>query len=524
MSNFLKVNGTVLKNNYGSGTIVNLCGTNLGSWMLREDWMSPLGTTDEYTMRRTLSSRFNENGMQDLINNYEDMWFQISDLQNIKNLGLNVLRVPMYWENFMDLNGVMKPDSITFRKLDWLVMQAKILNIYIIPDLHGMPGNACPWQSGGRDGHNELWTNTTYQKWTVQIWQRLANYYKGNATIAAYDLMNEPLLTMGNGENPDQVKQKMDFYNVLYKAVRLIDPDHIIMIAAFYWWWAATPPSTYGWSNVVYQTHHYQTTNYDDWNLTNTAITEWLRDLSLYQKNWNVPVFAGEYSIGQNDLFEKWLSGLNAINASWCNWTYKVKGDKNWGFYYNNYNPSPDLNNDNQTTIITKWSKFTTNNFMTNTGLCELVKKHSFVNQLPTPTPTPIPTKIMYSIKALSNAMYISAEDSGNKQLVANRTVVGDWEKFQIINNSDNTISLLAKANNKFLQVDMNNGSRIIAGAQIASTWEKFYLIKLSNGQSALKSLINNNFVSVNLHDKSLLYANGKIADNWESLVIQKLV
>src|SRR5690606_30051617 len=48
-NDFLKANGTVIRNQSGLGEVVNLRGTNLASWMLQEDWISPLG---EFAMER----------------------------------------------------------------------------------------------------------------------------------------------------------------------------------------------------------------------------------------------------------------------------------------------------------------------------------------------------------------------------------------------------------------------------------------------------------------------------------------
>ena len=38
-SDFLKADGTVLRNNSGTGSVINLRGTNLGSWLSMEYWM-----------------------------------------------------------------------------------------------------------------------------------------------------------------------------------------------------------------------------------------------------------------------------------------------------------------------------------------------------------------------------------------------------------------------------------------------------------------------------------------------------
>lgn len=509
---FLQASGTVLKNKSGTGAVVSLRGTNLGGWLLQENWMSPAGATDEYTLRRTLTGRFGEPGAQTLINSYQDTWIQAGDLDNIKNMGMNTVRVPLYWEDFMTTDGVMKPDTVTFRKIDWLINESAKRGIYVILDLHGAPGAACPWHSCGRENSNQLWSNATYQNWTVQIWERLAARYNGNPTVAAYDLLNEPLVTMGEGENAAQIKQKMDFYNRMYKAVRAKDPNHVIIVAAFFDWFAAAPPSTYGWTNVMYQTHHYNFTKFDDWNLTNSEIDRWLKDMADYQRQWNIPVFAGEYSWDFNDLMEKWLSGLNALNASWTNWSYKVKGGGNWGFYNTNNNPSPDLNVDSAAVITAKWSKFGTANFSANTAYQNLVKKY---------TSAPPVQGTWSSLKANANNSYVSADNYGNSPLVANRTSVAEWEKFKIVPNPDGTVSLLSQANNKYVSADLNQGGKLIASVSSIQQWEKFRQIALPDGSVGLKALANNKVVSADLNQGAVLVANrDSVGGAWEAFVI----
>jgi endoglucanase len=511
-ADFLKTSGKVIKNNSGSGATINLHGTNLGGWLLQEAWMSPFNTPDQFTLTQTLWNRFGTDTNQSLQSGFQDTWIQASDLDNIKNMGLNLVRVPMYWEDFMSPDGSMKPDSISFRKLDWLVTQSAQRNIYVILDFHGVQGGDCPWQSCGISNSNQLWVNSTYQDRTVQIWERLATHYNGNPTIAAYDLLNEPLLTSGAAENSAQVKQKYDYYNRLYNAVRAKDPNHIIIVAAFFDWEQSLAPSTYGWSNVVYQTHHYNMSAYDDWNMTNSMIDSWLSKMAQYQASYNVPVYAGEFSFGQLDLTDKWLAGLNALNASWSNWSYKVTGGGNWGFYNNNTNPVPDIYNDSAATITSKWSKFSTPNFQINTGLINVFKKYAAAPVSPGSSTS--------SIQAMANNSYVSAENAGASPLVANRTAVGGWEKFNIINNSDGTISLLSMANNKYVTADLNLNTQLIARATSIQDWEKFRKVDRGNGKVALQAVANNQYVSADLNQGSVLYANRAAVGGWEEFII----
>ncbi|WP_394141693.1 fascin domain-containing protein [Cytobacillus oceanisediminis] len=55
-------------------------------------------------------------------------------------------------------------------------------------------------------------------------------------------------------------------------------------------------------------------------------------------------------------------------------------------------------------------------------------------------------------IKSAFNNQFVSAENQGESPLVANREAAQEWENFNVINNSDGTISFQAVANNKYLR------------------------------------------------------------------------
>jgi aryl-phospho-beta-D-glucosidase BglC (GH1 family) len=509
----VKANGTVLRDNNGTGAIVNLRGTNLGGWLLQEAWMSP-GSSDMYNTYRVLNNRFGAATTTSLLNGYHDTWIQASDLDNIKNLGMNVVRVPIYWEVLMNTDGSMKPDSQAFRELDWVVAQSAQRGIYVILDLHGTPGGDCPWQSCGITNSNQLWSNGTYQNWTVQIWQRLSTRYKSNTTVVGYDLLNEPLLTSGATDSSAQVQQKFDFYNRLYQAVRAIDTNHVVIVEAFFGWGQALPPSNYGWSNVMYQIHPYDfnDVNANNYNATSSFIDSQLQGISTQQQAWNIPVFAGEFWFGSwYDLTGKFLAGLNSRNVSWTSWTYKVTSGGDWGLFQNNSNAVPDFNNDSSATIAAKWSNFGTNNFTSNTGLQNTFAAYT------RSTPSQ-----WSSIKAMANNDFVSADNAGANPLIANRTVAQGWEEFQVINNSDGTISFLSMANNKYVTADINQGGKLIAEASTIQQWEKFKRADLGNGTISLQAMANNQFVSCDLNTgaPTLIADRAAVGGAWEAFVI----
>ncbi|SHO44698.1 chitobiase/beta-hexosaminidase C-terminal domain-containing protein [Anaerocolumna xylanovorans] len=508
-TDFLKTSGTVIKNNNGTGEIVDLHGTNLGGWLMQEDWLSPLGggvlsqsgwtatasvggspgnaidgnpgtswTTgvpqedgqwfkvdmgsvqyfdritfdagsnmgnypagslvqissdgiswsnmpagtledqrvtvicgaqaaryilifqsgsksnpwsiaelniymgDDYNMRKALYDRFGQAQGDELILGYQNAWLKVSDLDNIKDMGMNYVRVPISWLELMDMNGNWKTSAWT--QLDWLVNNCKQRGIYVVLDLHASPGGASPWASSGQAGPNpnRLWTNPWNQDTTVAIWQGIAEHYKGNATIAGYELVNEPVL--GFPETEDQQDQKNAFLNRLYTAVRAIDPDHIIFFGALGSFDAITPPSTYGWTNVAYTAHPYAMEQPTNWDVQNDLIDTKIDEAVQIQNSWNVPVNFGEYNFYFfHDLWEKWMSKMNENHISWANWTYKVRGGMNesgggnFGFYNTDLNPVPDVNRDDANTIAAKWSKFSTDYFAPNTDFINVVSKYT---------------------------------------------------------------------------------------------------------------------------------------------------
>ncbi|MFC5401450.1 discoidin domain-containing protein [Cohnella soli] len=352
-------------------------GTKATPWSLAELTVSQ---ADDFSMRTALYNRFGISAADTLLDGYQNTWITTSDLDNIQNMGMNFVRVPISWQELVNPDGTWK--SGAFTQLDWVISEAGSRGIYVLLDLHVLPGGNCPWASCGQAGTNPngFWTNTANQDLAVTIWQGLATRYKNNPAVAGYDLMNEPILSFS--ETPTEIATKSAVYNRLYDAVRAIDPDHTIYLNAFFGFDKIAAPSTYGWTNVVYEIHPYDMPNAKDWDAQNTLITNSLSLLGTYQQQWNVPVYAGEYSFYFfYDLWAKWMSGLNALNASWTNWSYKVTGTvsegggANWGFYNTNTNPVPDVNNDSSATIASKWSQFGTSNFLPNTNLINTVKK-----------------------------------------------------------------------------------------------------------------------------------------------------
>jgi endoglucanase len=92
---YLQVNGTKVVD--PSGNTVILRGTNLGGWLVFEDWMC--GITDQTgnndrEPQVTLESRFGLPQTKALIDIWQNNWITSADFDNMKSLGFNLLRIP----------------------------------------------------------------------------------------------------------------------------------------------------------------------------------------------------------------------------------------------------------------------------------------------------------------------------------------------------------------------------------------------------------------------------------------------
>ena len=81
------------------------------------------------------------------------------------------------------------------------------------------------------------------------------------------------------------------------------------------------------------------------------------------------------------------------------------------------------------------------------------------------------------SLRAHANNNIVTADNAGANPLIANRTAIGQWEEFDLLNNADGSVSLRAHANNNIVTADNAGASPLIANRTAVGPWEKFDLI-----------------------------------------------
>ena len=330
---FLTTKGMKVYNQ--NGEEVKLKGVNLGSWLIWEDWLTPYdgveknkdGVTDHMQVVDKLTERFGVQKAYELMNTYMDNWITEYDLDQIKALGFNSVRVPFWYRNFYyDDNGTKildKDGNWDFSRLDWVVEECSKRGIYVVLDMHGAVGYQSDAPHNGKLDSCHLYDKTEqgekYRKLTAELWTAIAERFRGNPAVAMYDLLNEPGCEV---EKPGITRRinNEKMYSILYDAVRAVDPEHIITLECI--WTAAALPHAWvkGWKNVVYQVHFYQNSDF--------IFTAFCVLTRIY--HFGTPLMMGEFYPLKKTTWKNCFKTLNKLDFGWFLWTYKAANHGMW--------------------------------------------------------------------------------------------------------------------------------------------------------------------------------------------------
>lgn len=334
---FLTVKGRKMFNKKGQEVVLH--GVNLGGWLIHEDWLCPDELNDvQYdneTILEILTERFGLEEAYELIDIYQENWITEYDLDQIKEMGFNCVRVPFWYRNFYyDDDGTKILDDNgdwDFSILDWVVEECSKRELYVILDMHGAVGSQSDAPHSGRAyGGAQLYENSEqgerYRELTDELWTAIASRFNGNPAVAMYDLLNEPMCDVDCTEIKRRINNE-SIYTRLYNTVRAADPDHIITMEAI--WTGFALPKTFlkGWTNVVYQVHFYNNSDF----IFNFFL---LLTIAIHP---NIPLMVGEFYPHEKTTWENCFKTMNKLNYSWMLWTYKATGhgmwDSDWCIY-----------------------------------------------------------------------------------------------------------------------------------------------------------------------------------------------
>ena len=240
-----------------SGTPVVLKGCNLGGWLLTEPWLVGIPNDvirDDYQFVGTLQQRFGAERAEALMDAFRQHWISAREVELLPTFGFNLARLPF---DHKLLATDDRPFTLRADAFEWLDRAAELAEragIYLILDMHGVPGGQSIQMPSGRVGENNLWTDETAQRRLAWLWQRIAERYRERDVVIAYDLINEPY----GDFRQDNRTQLVAIVDRVIAEIRTVDPDTLILAPgtargiAFY-----GDPAERGWTNVGFTEHFY---------------------------------------------------------------------------------------------------------------------------------------------------------------------------------------------------------------------------------------------------------------------------
>jgi endo-1,4-beta-xylanase len=102
------------------------------------------------------------------------------------------------------------------------------------------------------------------------------------------------------------------------------------------------------------------------------------------------------------------------------------------------------------------------------------------------------------TLRAGNGGKFVSADlnRSTRGELIADRDVAAAWERFDVVDNGDGSISLRAQANGAYVTAENAGASSLRANRAGIGLWEKFQVTNHSDGSLSLKAQVNGKYVT----------------------------
>lgn len=114
-----------------------------------------------------------------------------------------------------------------FEWLDINIKQAEEAGLKIELDMHTSQAGI---QIRDKESTYQFWQSEELQQEFIETWVKIAEHYKNNNVII-YDLLNEPLVIVNDGQDPNELYYK--FMEKLINAIRKVDNKKIICVESY---------------------------------------------------------------------------------------------------------------------------------------------------------------------------------------------------------------------------------------------------------------------------------------------------
>lgn len=344
----LRVDGYRLVDSAGEPVVLRAI--NLGNWLLIETWMYAQDTgaiPDQATFLNVLRSRFGDAEGARLIALHRANWMTQRDFDAIADAGFNSVRIPV--SHLVLEAEPFVVDEAGFELLRSAFEMAERAGLYVILDMHSVPGGQSTDQPSGDITKNEIWTDPVAQERLAWLWQMVARRFKNTPNFVGYDLINEPFADWVTDIRP----QLLQIVDRTIGAIREIDAERLILVPGtlqgigFY-----GNPADRGWHNTGFTEHAYP--GIFDGNPATLGTharfaASFIRERADLARTMGVPFLLGEFNpvldrAGGAETLREIFEAAKSEGIHAAVWSYKIVypnggvGPNNW-YYATNGQP-----------------------------------------------------------------------------------------------------------------------------------------------------------------------------------------
>jgi len=322
---YLYQDGQEIKN--GNNQNVLLRGLGLGGWMIQEGYMLQTGAFagPQHEIRQKITDLIGEERTEAFYQAYRENGITKRDIDSLKAWGFNSVRLPMHY-NLYTLPTEMEPVEGQntwldegFTRTDQLLQWCKENEMYLILDMHATPGGQGVDAniSDYDDTKPSLWESPANKEKLVALWRRLADRYKDEPWVGAYDLINEPNWNFtGTNQNGCDEGSNAPLRQIMVDitaAIREVDTNHMIIIEGNCWGNNYNGIFPLWDTNMTLSFHKY-------WNDNSTGS---IQGMLNFRSQYNVPIWLGESGENSNVWFRDAIKLMEDNNIGWSFWPVK---------------------------------------------------------------------------------------------------------------------------------------------------------------------------------------------------------
>ena len=163
----------------------------------------------------------------------------------LKNMGVNVIRLPIHFENLMEPYATGEIYDVILEKLDQVCDWAEKYQIYLVIDNHSF---------NSEEEDNNPPTAQFYKEHLEAVWPQLAQRYKNRSKYIIYEIINEP------ASKGDIAQKWVKIQQEIIDLIRTYDPyrDIVVTSAEFSSIDTLVKMKPYNDPNLIYTFHFYE--------------------------------------------------------------------------------------------------------------------------------------------------------------------------------------------------------------------------------------------------------------------------